>query len=260
MSDSNQPPLELPIDLLRAHADLGLRHSVDDAMVLRLRRQVHTADVSRTWAMRHALTTRVSRSRRLIALPGGIAVLILLGVAVGVTGGSRNASAAAAFSVLRLPPGATAPADNPVLREARSTNHGLRIAAAREVLSDKNGKLWLMPGADGDVCLVQQPSAAGQTRIGFAGGPDTITLIGPAITCNRAAEAARRGIFVGVPGPGRWEYGVTPDGVTPVKAVVNGRTVSLRLTNGGFRVPPDATALTVGGLRIYGATERSPAS
>jgi hypothetical protein len=259
MSDSNQPPRELPLDLLRAHADLGLRHSVDEAMVLRLRRQVHTADVSGTWAMRHAITTRVSRSRRLIALPGGIAVLILLGVAVGVTGGSRNASAAAAFSVLRLPPGATAPADNPVLQAARSINHGLRITAAREVLRDKNGTLWLMPAADGNVCLVQQPSAAG-ARIPFRGRPDALTLIDPVISCTSAAQAARRGIYTGIPGPGRWEYGVTPDGVTPVKAVVNGRTVTLRLTNGGFRVPPNATALTVGGLRIYGATEWSPAS
>jgi hypothetical protein len=243
MSDSTDRDIVVPIAKLRAHADLGLTPAVGDAMVERLRTHVrapHPRAARMSW---RGGIVRVTWPRGLgVAVPSVLAVLVGLGLATGLTGGSSKASAASLFAALRQPAGAMSGADNSELQKAQAANPGLQIAAARQVLSDATVTLWLMPATNGDVCIVEQPTAAGGV---IPGHPD-MTLVGPGVSCTSATQAATQGVFAGVPGPGRWYYGVAPDGVTQVQATVNGQSVSLPLTNGGFRVPPAATSVTVG--------------
>ena len=240
----------LPISELRAHADLGLAPATDQAMLARLRAQLDSdGDENvrpaawRSWPMTTPLALRVT------AIAGAFALVVSLAVTLGLTGRSSPASAAPLFSVLRQAASGMSPAQEQILKQAQATQPDLEIAAARQVLSDANGTLWLVPAGNGAVCVVQQPTAAG-ARIPVPGRP-AITLIGPLVSCANQTQAASRGVFIGTPGLGRWYYGVAPDHITNVQAVVNNRAVPLNLTNGGFRVPPAATMLTVGNLRIY---------
>jgi hypothetical protein len=182
---------------------------------------------------------------RLIRNPWSLSIVVAATLAITaaiLTAGSHIASAAdPSYSVLQQPTGAGFPTTDAAYQQLQTENPNLDLAAAHQVLADANGTLWLVPSTNGNICLVEQPTAAGAH---VPGHPD-LTL-GTGFSCTSTAQANTAGVFIGVPGPGRWDYGVAPDGVTQVEATVNSQTVAVPLTNHGFQVPPTATSVTVG--------------
>jgi hypothetical protein len=175
-------------------------------------------------------------------LGAAVTVLAAAGAAVSLlvfAGGTHVASAAADFQGLGLVGGGIQPSD-PAYQEIARTPDGIEAAAARKLLTDAGGTIWIAPTTSGDVCLVWDPSTAATTIPGWPG-----LVLGPGVSCAHPAQATTQGVFIGVPGPGRWEYGVAPDGMNVV-ATVNGTPSPLAVTNGAFHVPPEATRVTVG--------------
>jgi hypothetical protein len=182
---------------------------------------------------RRTTKTRLGAAAMVLAAAGAAASLPVF------AGGTHVASAAADFQGLGLGGGGIQPSD-PAYQEIASTPDGIDAAAARKLLTDAGGTVWIAPAAGGDVCLILDPSPAGTTVPGWPG-----LVLGPGVSCAHSAQATTQGVFIGVPGPGRWEYGVAPDGMN-VAATVNGTPTPLAVTNGAFRVPPQATRVTVG--------------
>lgn len=196
------------------------------------------------------MTKSSRRGSRLGAAVLGVAVVIGGGTVIAFSGGSHAATASADFSALHQPASTGLPAT--VSQElAKQNPNGIELAAARQVVSDADGTVWIAPATNGDLCLVREPSGAAAQ---VPGHPD-ITL-GVGASCIQAARAATQGILIGAPGG---QYGVAPDGVTQVQATVKGTSIPLTLTsNGGFRIPADATSLMVGNVPPVDLTHRTP--
>ncbi len=192
-----------------------------------------------------------SRSRSRL---GAAVIAVAVGVGVGAvlvfSGGSHAATASADFSALHQSASTGLPAA--VAEQlAKQNPNEIELTAARQLVSDAAGTVWIAPAMNGDLCLVRQPSGAAAQ---VPGHPD-ITL-GVGASCIQKARAATQGILIGAPGG---QYGVAPDGVTRVQAIVKGTAVSLSVTsNGGFRVPADATSLTVGNAAPLELTPTAP--
>ncbi|HEX8083317.1 MAG TPA: hypothetical protein VF529_03445 [Solirubrobacteraceae bacterium] len=161
---------------------------------------------------------------RLIAATLFAMGLIYLGVS---STDSRTKDAGAADQV-----GAgTTAGDDPQLRKLRGYNPKLRLTEATFLVADENGTVWLVPSDGGQLCLVRAVVDGGRP-------------VGADFACKDAAQADTHGIVLGAPGE---YYGYAPHGAT-VTAKVGGAARAIAPTSsGGFRLPPEASEVTVGG-------------
>ena len=152
-----------------------------------------------------------------------------------LTGGqSHSAQAQASFAVLKRPlPNATAPLDDPILSALHGHNPKLELAAARVLLADSVGTIWLASSTDGGLCLVEKVAQ-----------PDSKSGVTSRFSCQDATAVAKRGMVAGV--PGEW-YGLVPDGAGPVYASVGGQSIAVDVSNGAFRLPEQASSVTLPG-------------
>jgi hypothetical protein len=148
---------------------------------------------------------------------------------------ARVATARAASHVdakRRVDAGTPAVFDSEV-KELAKQNPNLDLARSRVVLSDERSTVWLTPGVNGDVCLVERTTLS----------PDTSGATAR-FACRTEEDATRDGIIAGV--PGAW-YAYMPHGNATVAAEIRGKRTLLTARNNAFRIPADASSLTIGG-------------
>lgn len=176
-------------------------------------------------------------------------VLVLLAAGAVLAGlfllGSQGTNAATqptgtdSYAVLSRP---ATPADkeNQVVRGIAQHDATLRADAARQLLSDDNGTVWLIPTTDGQLCLGEEPRQGGDAATYEQAHGLAPLLMG--MTCRNAREASSGGLLLTVLGQ---HLGLVPDGVGSVSArSVAGDVQSVAVTNNVYRLSAGAFTVT----------------
>lgn len=170
------------------------------------------------------------RSPRIVAA----LVAVIAGLALALLLLNKNAGVASADPVFSGGlKSSVSPGSDTALLGLKKANPALDVAGARLVLADSAGSLWLTSSSNGDVCVLEKINK-----------PDTQDAVSSRFVCKAPAEAAVEGVIGGV--PGHW-FGVVPDGVDTVYSGQDGRSTPVKVTTNAFRLPAEATSVTVPG-------------
>lgn len=181
----------------------------------------------------------MAHSKKWLAAAGVVVVVGGLAIVLALTSGSEPA--AAAYSSLDQPRGPQSASEDENLRRLAANAPKLRLDAARQVLSDSRGTLWVTRAKNGDVCVMESVSDSAAE----SAARTNPFIVRSRFSCKSAELAAEQGVIAGVPGN---FHGIAPDDASVV-ARSNGQAQAVRLENNAFRVPPDASSVVVGDHR-----------
>jgi hypothetical protein len=179
-----------------------------------------------------SLMTRHIRSR--YAALAVLAASMLVGAVVLFAGGSTPSSANASASVPAVSAVSTRALDDPILQRLQAHQPSLNLESARQVIADSTGTVWVTKATDGEICLIEKP----------VNNADGVTS---RYSCRKASDVAQEGLIAGV--PGHW-YGLLPDGASSVTAEVAQKATAVAVGANAFRLPADASSVTILGKTV----------